>query len=113
MFVSEDVADEALGFAFSCEVDDECFDLVWLVDDPVGGSLGDGSCGAGSSSHVRHFADHCHHLLLIVSLIALLEVIRLFLNIALLGVVGGVGGGLVFGGLGMVSGAASKAGSLG
>ncbi len=58
VFVSEDVADEALGFAFSGEVDYECFDLVWLVDDPVGGSLGDGSCGAGSSSHVRHFADH-------------------------------------------------------
>jgi hypothetical protein len=48
---------------------------------------------------------------LIVSLIALLEVIRLFLNIALLGVVGGVG--LVFGGLVVVSGGASKAGSLG
>jgi hypothetical protein len=43
---------------------------------------------------------------LIVSLIALLEVIRLFLNIALLGVVGGVGVGLVFGGLGLLSGAA-------
>ncbi len=45
--------------------------------------------------------------MLIVSLIALLEVIRLFLNIALLGVVGGVGVGLVFGGLGLVSGAAA------
>ena len=58
VFVSEDVADLALGYAFSGEVDYECFDLVWLVDDPVGGSLGDGSGGAGSSSHVRHFADH-------------------------------------------------------
>ncbi len=92
MLVSEDVAYEALGFAFSGEVDDECFDFVWLVDDPVGGSFGDWSCGAGSSSHVRLFADHGYHLLLSVSLIALCEMGRLFLNIALLGVVGGGGG---------------------
>jgi hypothetical protein len=45
---------------------------------------------------------------LIVSLIALLEVIRLFLNIALLGVVGGVGGWLVLGELELLSGATSN-----
>ncbi len=45
VLVSEDVADLALALAFSGEVDDECFDLVWLVDHPVGGPLGDGSRG--------------------------------------------------------------------